>query len=103
VTGFFGGEAETEAEMSSPVNPSERSATFEASLARLQEIVGELDREGVELERAVALYEEGRKLVARCEKLLADAEKTLREAAAATTASAETAELGARADDEIPF
>ena len=55
-----------------------KSASFEASLARLTEIVGELERDNVELERAVTLYGEGRELVARCEGLLKNAEDTLR-------------------------
>jgi|HubBroStandDraft_1064217.scaffolds.fasta_scaffold20379_3 exodeoxyribonuclease VII small subunit len=58
-----------------------KSASFEASLARLQEIVGELEREGVELERAVALFDEGRTLIAQCEKMLAVAEDRLRQVA----------------------
>ena len=60
-----------------------KSASFEASLARLQEIVAELERENVELERSVALYREGRELVTRCEGLLKSAEETLRQAAGA--------------------
>jgi exodeoxyribonuclease VII small subunit len=59
-----------------------KSASFEASLARLQEIVGELEREGVELERAVTLFDEGRTLIAQCEKMLAVAEERLRQVAA---------------------
>ena len=77
-----------------------KSASFETSLARLSEIVTELEREGVELERAVKLYGEGRELVARCEALLKGAEETLRAAAAGIPAAGAppTAE-----DDEIPF
>lgn len=33
--------------------------TFEDTLTRLQEIVGELERDGLELDRALALFEEG--------------------------------------------
>ena len=33
--------------------------TFEAGLARLEEIVEELDSEGLDLERALRLFEEG--------------------------------------------
>ena len=33
--------------------------TFEETLARLEEIVSELEGEGVELERALQLFEEG--------------------------------------------
>jgi exodeoxyribonuclease VII small subunit len=78
-----------------------KSASFEASLARLSEIVAELEREGVELERAVKLYGEGRELVARCEVLLKGAEETLRAAAAGIPAVG--AAPGPAENDEIPF
>jgi exodeoxyribonuclease VII small subunit len=55
-----------------------KSTSFETSLARLTEIVAELERDNVELERAVTLYGEGRDLVTRCEALLKSAEETLR-------------------------
>jgi exodeoxyribonuclease VII small subunit len=58
--------------------PDSKSVSFETSLARLQEIVADLEREGVELERAVALFDEGRTLVAQCERMLAAAEERLR-------------------------
>ena len=77
-----------------------KSASFEASLARLSEIVTELEREGVELERAVKLYGEGRELVARCEALLKGAEETLRAAAAGIPAASNPAPAE---DEEIPF
>lgn len=77
-----------------------KSASFEASLARLSEIVTELEREGVELERAVNLYGEGRELVARCETLLKGAEETLRAAAAGIPAAGTPPPAE---DDEIPF
>jgi exodeoxyribonuclease VII small subunit len=77
-----------------------KSASFEASLARLSEIVTELEREGVELERAVKLYGEGRELVARCETLLKGAEETLRTAAAGIPGAPPAA---AAEDDEIPI
>jgi exodeoxyribonuclease VII small subunit len=78
-----------------------KSASFEASLARLSEIVAELDRENVELERAVTLYGEGRDLVARCEALLKSAEETLRATANGNAAAAPPP--AAPLDDEIPF
>ena len=40
------------------MTPSD-SMSFEDSLARLQEIVGELERDGVDLDRALRLFEEG--------------------------------------------
>ena len=77
-----------------------KSASFEASLARLTEIVAELDRDNVELERAVTLYGEGRELVARCEGLLKAAEETLR---ATTDAAARPAPPAPSIDDEVAF
>ena len=78
-----------------------KSASFESSLARLTEIVAELERENVELERAVTLYGEGRDLVTRCEALLKSAEETLR---ATTNDAARPAPVStASDDDEIPF
>jgi len=81
-----------------------KSASFEASLVRLQDIVTELEGEGVELERAVALYREGQELIARCEQLLRAADETLRATARTVAPSANGGELdAARPDDEIPF
>jgi exodeoxyribonuclease VII small subunit len=87
--------------------PENKSASFEASLARLQEIVAELEGDQVDLERSVQLYGEGRKLVEHCEKLLGVAEKALREAgngAGPETESRATASAsGEEFEDEIPF
>jgi len=77
-----------------------KSRSFEASLERLDAIVRELEAEGVELERSVELFKEGRTLVARCEELLKNAEDTLR-AADGTTAAPATP--GPADDDETPF
>ncbi len=41
--------------------------SFEASLSRLEEIVAELERGSLELERSLTLFEEGVTLVKRCE------------------------------------
>jgi exodeoxyribonuclease VII small subunit len=89
--------------------PENKSASFEASLARLTEIVTELEGDQVDLARSVELYGEGRKLVARCEELLGVAEKALREAGNGTASIPEpTAPAAAPPDDldsenEIPF
>jgi exodeoxyribonuclease VII small subunit len=77
-----------------------KSASFEASLASLTEIVTELETENIELERAVDLYRKGRDLVARCEALLKTAEETLR---AAADIAAPGATVAPALDDEIPF
>jgi len=48
--------------------------SFDDALAQLQRTVAELEAGGQPLEEAIALYERGVALQARCEKLLADAE-----------------------------
>jgi len=57
-----------------------KSTSFERSLERLKAVVDELEKESVDLERSVELFQEGRTLVARCEVLLKNAEETLRAA-----------------------
>lgn len=80
-----------------------KSASFEASLARLQEIVKKLEGDDVELEQSVALYKEGRDLVERCEQLLRSAEETLRQAGGAPAAAPSAAFDDDALDTEIPF
>ena len=48
--------------------------TFDDALAELQRTVAELEAGGQPLEVAIALYERGVALQARCERLLGDAE-----------------------------
>ena len=79
-----------------------KSASFEQSLARLQAIVTELEGDNLELERAVALYKEGRDLVGQCEGMLKSAEATLR-AVSGNGGGAPAAAEEQRSDDEIPF
>ena len=76
-----------------------KSSSFESSLDRLKAVVDELEKESVDLERSVELFQEGRTLVARCEALLKNAEETLR-AADGNVAAPTTTE---RDDDEAPF
>jgi exodeoxyribonuclease VII small subunit len=83
-----------------------KSASFEASLERLQEIVKELESEGIALERSVQLYREGRELVQQCETMLRTAEETLRGVTDGTTPAqpGTTTDLeDDRLDDEISF
>jgi exodeoxyribonuclease VII small subunit len=77
-----------------------KSGSFEASLDRLTAIVKELEGEGVNLERSVELFREGRTLVTHCETLLKNAEATLR-STEATTAAPVTLER--EPEDEQPF
>jgi exodeoxyribonuclease VII small subunit len=74
--------------------------SFEASLDRLTAIVKELEGEGVDLERSVELFREGRTLVTHCEALLKNAETTLR---SADGDAAVPATVDRPIDDEQPF
>lgn len=53
---------------------NQESQTFEQSLARLEEIVKQMERGDVPLEQALSLFEEGTGLVGSCTKLLDEAE-----------------------------
>ncbi len=55
----------------------DKSASFEESLRRLEAIVKTLETEDPDLERAVALYREGKGLVTRCGELLAVAQQAI--------------------------
>ncbi|MCP4823749.1 MAG: exodeoxyribonuclease VII small subunit [Shimia sp.] len=49
--------------------------SFEAAMRELEQVVGQLERGDVELEKSIALYERGAALKARCEKKLKEAEE----------------------------
>ncbi len=49
--------------------------SFEAAMAELEAVVGQLERGDVPLEDSIKLYERGAALKARCEKKLKDAEE----------------------------
>ena len=51
---------------------------FEDAMKRLDQITEELSREGVELEKALALYEEGVKLAKACNAKLEDTERKIK-------------------------
>ena len=53
---------------------NEPSQNFEASMARLEQIVRAMERGDVPLEESLKLFEEGTALVRRCGKLLDEAE-----------------------------
>ena len=58
--------------------------SFEAAMRELEQVVGQLERGDVELEKSIALYERGAALKARCEAKLKEAEEKV---AAITTDS----------------
>ena len=60
--------------MAPTTDPAIEALSFDDALAELQRTVAELEAGGQPLEAAIALYERGVALQARCEQLLADAE-----------------------------
>lgn len=55
----------------------EQTLSFEAALTKLEEIVTELEKEDVPLEKAIDFYQEGMKLSQLCDKKLQAAEKKM--------------------------
>jgi exodeoxyribonuclease VII small subunit len=62
----------------------EKELSFEEAMKRLDVICEELSREGVTLERALALYEEGVKLTAVCDSKLEATERKIKMLAMST-------------------
>ena len=54
---------------------NEKKPTFEQAVARLDEIVKHLEKGDAPLDKSLALFEEGAKLVGVCTKMLDDAEQ----------------------------
>jgi exodeoxyribonuclease VII small subunit len=77
--------------------------TFDDALAELQRAVAELETGGQPLEAAIALYERGVALQARCEKLLGDAELRVQQLVARAGGALETRDVSPEdATDEPP-
>ena len=53
---------------------NQQNQTFEASMARLEQIVRAMERGDVALEESLKLFQEGTELVRNCGKLLEEAE-----------------------------
>ena len=53
---------------------NQENQTFEASMARLEQIVRAMERGDVALEESLKLFQEGTELVRNCQKLLNDAQ-----------------------------
>ncbi len=62
---------------SKPTVTTTSEASIESSLARLEEIVGEIERTPPPLETLIDRYEEGMKLLAVCREKLDAAEKRI--------------------------
>ncbi|MDR2569805.1 MAG: exodeoxyribonuclease VII small subunit [Oscillospiraceae bacterium] len=56
---------------------SNEKQTFEQAVTRIDEIVNSLERGDAQLDKSLALFEEGVKLIEACGRLLDDAEQTV--------------------------
>ena len=61
-----------------PENNKKETLSFEAGLARLDEIIALLEKDGVELDKLMKLYEEGVGLLRTCNEQLESAEQTVK-------------------------
>ena len=80
---------------------SEPLQSFEQKLARIEQIVKELEGTGTDLARATLLFKEGKTLIAECDKLLKSAETSIKDTDRAS--EDRVAPAGAAGEDEIPF
>ncbi len=73
-------EAKSPRKRSSAKSKAKEAITYEAAVARLEEIVRKLEqsREGIGLEESMKLYEEGVSLVRRCYRELEAAEQRVK-------------------------
>lgn len=89
--------------MAPTTDPAIDALSFDDALAELQRTVAELEAGGQPLEAAIALYERGVALQARCEKLLADAELRVQQLVARAGGVLETRDVSPDdAADEVP-
>lgn len=57
---------------------NQQNQTFEASMARLEQIVRAMERGDVALEESLRMFQEGTELVRNCQKLLDDAQQQVK-------------------------
>lgn len=77
--------------------------TFDAALARLDEVVRRLEDGSVELEEAIRLFEEGTAYVARCRERLTAAQARIEELTATNLPQAEGDPNLPEPGDQAPF
>ena len=89
--------------MVATTDPAIDGLSFDDALTELQRTVAELEAGGQPLEQAIALYERGVALQARCEKLLGDAELRVQQLVARAGGAIETRDVRPEdATDEAP-
>lgn len=74
----------------SRIDPAIEGLAFDEALVELQRTVAELEAGGQPLEAAIALYERGVALQARCERLIRDAELRVEQLVARAGGALET-------------
>ena len=79
--------------MATTTDPAIDALSFDDALAELQRTVAELEAGGQPLEAAIALYERGVALQARCERLLGDAELRVQQLVARAGGALETRDV----------
>ena len=84
----------------SAAGPAIEELSFDDALAELQRTVTELETGGQPLEAAIALYERGVALQARCERLIGDAELRVQQLVARAGGALETREVRTDEDGE---
>lgn len=60
-----------------PVAPADESLGFEEALGQLEQLVEEMENEQLPLERLVAHYEQGSKLLTHCQQVLESARERI--------------------------
>lgn len=90
--------------MALQTDPAIDALGFDDALAELQRTVAELEAGGQPLEAAIALYERGVALQARCERLLGDAELRIQQLVARAGGVLEARDVSPEAstDDPVP-
>ncbi len=73
---------------------------FEATMAELERIVGALDREELDLDEALRLFEDGVGHVRRANRLLEDVRGRIEELIEASSEEVRTVELAVEVSDE---
>jgi exodeoxyribonuclease VII small subunit len=74
-------------------DPAIEALSFDDALAELQRVVAELEAGGQPLEQAIALYERGVALQARCERLIGDAELRVKQLVARAGGALDTRDV----------
>ncbi|MEO8571151.1 MAG: exodeoxyribonuclease VII small subunit [Chloroflexota bacterium] len=79
--------------MATTTDPAIDALSFDDALGELQRTVAELEAGGQPLEAAIALYERGVALQARCDRLLGDAELRVQQLIARAGGALETRDV----------